>query len=149
MHTTVLRTLRAASLFAAIFLATGCGDDDAVTTPTSPTQTAADASIVDTFEGRLPVGTESFYSFTVNEYGTVTVQFESIGGSFVPSTLMMGIGLGQPAGTDCVTTTTLNTAPGTAPQVTGVYEAGVYCAKIWDLGNLYAPADFRLLIAHP
>lgn len=149
MHTTVLRTLRATSLLALLVGAAGCGDDDAVTTPTSPTQTAADPSVTEVFEGRLPVGTDAFYSFTVNEYGTVTVQFESIGGTFVPSTLMMGIGIGQPSGTDCVTSSTSNTAPGTAPQLTSVYEAGVYCAKIWDIGNLYGAADFRLLIAHP
>jgi hypothetical protein len=62
---------------------------------------------------------------------------------------MLGLGIGQPSGTDCVTTTSVNTAAGSTPQATGAYNAGVYCAKVSDIGNLYAPASFTVTIAYP
>ena len=62
---------------------------------------------------------------------------------------MLGLGIGQPSGTECVTTTSVNTAAGSSAQVTGTYSAGVYCAKVSDIGNLYAPASFNVTIAYP
>jgi len=43
----------------------------------------------------------------------------------------------------------VNVAAGTGPHLTGVYSEGVYCAKVSDIGNLYAPASFRIAITHP
>jgi hypothetical protein len=142
----------ACSIVAALLLAPGCSDDG--TTPTSPTSTTttttiAEASNTELFEDTVGVGGSAFYSFTVQQQGTVNLTLTSVSGVFVPATVMMGIGLGVPGGTDCATTTTTNTASGSTPQVTGTYDAGIYCAKIWDLGNLYAPARFSLAIAHP
>ena len=62
---------------------------------------------------------------------------------------MLGVGLGQPSGTDCVTTTSVNTAAGSAVQPTGNFDAAVYCAKVSDIGNLFAPASFSVSIAYP
>jgi hypothetical protein len=130
-----------------------CGNDS----PTSPSSTststdsqaAASPSMTEAFDSTLPVGGSRFYSFTTTTYGTIQITLTGVGGSFVPSTVMLGVGLGQPSGTDCVTTTSINTAAGTSPQVTGVYAAGVYCAKVTDIGNLYAPASFSATIAYP
>jgi hypothetical protein len=133
-------------------LAVGCSDD----TPTSPTdttttttQTVASPTITEQFDGVVPVGGAKFYSFTTSTYGTVNVTLTAVGGSFVPSTVMLGVGLGQPSGTDCVTTTTVNTAAGTTAQVTGNFDPAVYCARVSDIGNLYAPASFSVSIAYP
>lgn len=127
-----------------------CGDDS----PTSPstttsTQTAASPATTEEFDSTVPVGGSKFYSFTTTTYGTIQITLTGVSGSLVPSTVMLGVGLGQPSGTDCVTTTSVNTAAGTAPQVTGAFDAGVYCAKITDIGNLYAPASFSATIAYP
>jgi hypothetical protein len=73
----------------------------------------------------------------------------AVGGNFVPSTVMLAVGLGQPSGTDCVTTTSVNTAAGSTAQVTGNFDPAVYCAKVSDIGNLYAPASFSVSIAYP
>jgi hypothetical protein len=132
-----------------IFPLTGCGDDD-IESPTSPTTvTPAEATTTELFDETLPVSGTTFYAFSVAQYGNVAIALESVSGSFVPATVMLGLGVGTPSGTDCVTTSTINTPAGAGPHLTGIYEAGVYCAKLWDIGNLYAPAAFRLVIAHP
>lgn len=43
----------------------------------------------------------------------------------------------------------MNSAPGAGPHLTTVSSAGVYGTKVWDIGNLYGPARFRIEIAHP
>jgi hypothetical protein len=131
-------------------LTVGCSDD----TPTSPTDTtttptAAPPTVTEQFDGVVPVGGSKFYSFTTSTYGTINVTLLAVGGSFVPSTVMLGVGLGQPSGTDCVTTTLVNTAAGTTAQVTGNFDPSVYCAKVTDIGNLFAPASFSMSIAYP
>lgn len=97
----------------------------------------------------LPAGGSAFYSFSVTQYGTVNITLSEIGGAYVPASAWIGLGLGTPSGTDCATTSTVNVAPGTGPHLTGTYEAGVYCAKIWDIGNLFGSANVRVVIAHP
>jgi hypothetical protein len=42
-----------------------------------------------------------------------------------------------------------NGAAGTDPQVTGTYAPGRYCVNVSDIGNLAAPANFTVAIAHP
>jgi hypothetical protein len=147
--------MRVHILIAALALSVSCGDE----TPTSPTDTSTSSSTTTTtaaaptvseeFSSVVPVGGSKFYSFTTSTYGTLNLTLASVGGSFVPSTVMLGLGLGQPSGTDCVTTSTVNTAAGSTAQVTGAYNAGVYCAKVLDIGNLFAPASFNVTIAYP
>lgn len=134
-----------------LFMAAGCGDDTPTspTTTTTTTTTVAEASIAETFASSLPVGGAKFYSFTVTQNGTVNITLTEINGPFVPSTVMVGLGIGQPSGTDCVTTTTVTIAAGSAAQITGTYAPGVYCARIADVGNLFGPASFSVTVAHP
>lgn len=119
------------------------------TTTTTTTTTVAEPTITETFTGRIGVGGSSFYSFAVGTNGTVNLTLTSVGGQGVPGTLWLAIGVGTPSGEDCATATTVNTAPGTAVQLTGTYAPGVYCARVWDIGNLAAVASFNLTIAHP
>jgi hypothetical protein len=133
-----------------VVLAAGCSDD----TPTSPsdtptTPTPAAPTVTEQFDGVVPVGGAKFYSFTTTTYGTINLTLTGVGGSFVPATVMLGVGLGQPSGTDCVATTTINTAASSTVQVTGNYDPAVYCAKVSDIGNLFAPATFTMAIAYP
>ena len=135
------------------FLGAACSGSDTptsptTTTPTTPT-TVAEPTVTEDFAGTLPIGSARFYSFTVEQNGTVNVTLASVGGSNVPGSLWLGLGLGQPSGEDCVTTTTLNTQAGSTPQLTGTYAPSVYCAKVSDIGNLAAPAQFVITIAHP
>jgi hypothetical protein len=125
--------------------ATGCGDQVTATSPS--TTTVAAASVTETFDGRVSVGGSAFYSFSVAENGTVNLTLVSVGGADMSATL--GLGIGTPRGTGCTTTSTTSGEPGSAVHVTGTYGAGVYCAKVSDIGNLAAPASFTVTIAHP
>lgn len=130
-------------------VAAGCGKDDSPTTPTTPTTTVATPTSTEDFTGTLPVGGSRFYSFTVEQNGTVNITLTSVGGTNVPSSLWLGIGIGTPSGEDCSTTSSVNTQSGTTAQVTGTYAPAIYCAKVYDIGNLVAPASFAITIAHP
>ena len=46
----------------------------------------------------------------INLHTGLNVTLTAVGGAFVPTTVMLVIGLVQPSGTDCVTTTSMNTA---------------------------------------
>lgn len=133
---------------AALFVG-GCGDHATTTSPSNTAPTIAAASVTETFDGTVPVGGSAFYSFSVAENGTVNLTLASVGGHGVPTTAWLGLGLGTPSGTDCATTSTANTASGSAVHITGTYAPGVYCAKAYDIGNLAAPASVTVMIAHP
>lgn len=132
-------------------LSFGCGND----TPTSPTTTTdtttttATPTVTETFSATVPVGGAKFYSFTVEQNGTVNLTLTSVSGSFVPSTVMLGLGVGTPDATDCTTTSTVNTASGSTAQLTATLAPGVYCARVYDVGNLFAPADVNVQVDHP
>jgi hypothetical protein len=109
----------------------------------------ASPSTTEIFSGRVGVGGSAFYSFTVGQNGTVNVTLADVGGFNVPSTVWLGLGLGTPSGEDCAAATTVNTASGSAVQLTGTYAPGVYCVRVFDIGNLVAVAAFNVTIAHP
>ena len=85
----------------------------------------------------------------MGENGTVNVTYSGAGGSGVPGPVWLGLGLGTPSGEDCATSSTVNTPPTTTAQITGTYSPGIYCVKVSDIGNLFAPATFNVTIAHP
>ena len=145
-------------ILAAALTVSGCGDSSTATSPTdtsssSTTTTVASPTTTEVFAGRLPVGGSTFYSFTVVENGTVNVALADVGGANVPSTVWLGIGLGTPSGEDCTTASTINTASsstnGSSVHLTTTYAPGVYCVRVWDIGNLVATAAFNVAIAHP
>ncbi len=135
-----------------VCFAVACSNNSSTTAPssttTTTTTTAATPTVTEEFDGTCPVGGSIFYSFTVSQYGTVNITLTGVGGTFVPSTVQMGVGIGTPSGTDC-TTTTVTAAASSSAQVTGSYQPGVYCAKVSDVGNLFSPANFTATIAHP
>lgn len=129
-----------------------CDDKSTATSPSSTTTTTtpvASPTTTELFAGRVNVNSSTFYSFSVVENGTVNVNLADVGGANVPSTVWLGLGIGTPTGEDCATTATINTASGTATQLTGTYAPGVYCVRVWDIGNLVAVAAFNVTIAHP
>lgn len=143
-----------ACLCAVSVLAIACSGD----TPTSPSDstattttatTIAEPSVTEDFSGALAVGGSSFYSFTVGANGTVNVTLAAISGTGVPSGVWVELGIGSPAGEGCAVTSTVNGPAGASPQLSAVYAPSVYCVRIRDLGNLFAPARFEIAIAHP
>jgi hypothetical protein len=146
--------LRALAIVLAVGLAAfgqiACDDNTATSpTDTSTTTTVASPTTTELFAGRVTVNGSSFYSFSVVENGTVNVTLAEVAGSGVPSTVWLGLGIGTPSGEDCSTTSTVNTAAGSAVHLTGTFAPGVYCVRVWDIGNLAAVAAFNVTIAHP
>lgn len=147
---------RAGSLLPAVLsvvMIAAC-DGDTPTTPTDTTTTTtattvAEPTTSESFSARVAVGGSAFYSFTVGANGTVTLTLTRVGGTGVPSTAWLAIGLGTPSGEDCAIGASVNTAAGTTAQLTGTYAPGVYCARVWDIGNLAASASVELTIAYP
>ena len=110
----------------------------AVTTPT----------VSETFASTVAPGGAAFYSFNIAANGTVNVTLNGVGGTGVPSTVQLGLGIGTPAGVDCSTTSTVTAGAGPGPQLTGTFGPGLFCVRVYDVGNLAATAAFRITIAH-
>ena len=72
----------------------------------------------------------------------------AVGGAGVPATVQLGLGIGTPAGVDCSVTSSVTAGAGTAPQLTGTFGPGLFCVRVYDVGNLPAPASFSVTIAH-
>ena len=97
-----------------------------------------------------PVGGFRFFTFNIAANGTVNVTLNSVAGTGVPSTVQLGLGIGQPSGIDCATTTTVTAGvTAAAPQTTGTFGPGTFCVRVFDVGNLFGPAAFNITIAHP
>jgi hypothetical protein len=94
------------------------------------------------------VGGSAFYSFNIAVNGTVNVTLNAVGGAGVPATVQLGLGIGTPAGVDCSVTSSVTAGAGTAPQLTGTFGPGLFCVRVYDVGNLPAPASFSVTIAH-
>ena len=138
----------AVALLAAV---AGCNKNDTPTAPTTTTTTTtvAEPTTTEDFTGQLPVGGSRFYAFEVGANGTVNVTLTSIGGAGVPSTVWVELGIGTPSGEDCSTSTAINTQSGSSAQLTGTYDVGIRCVRVADIGNLAAPANFAITVAHP
>ena len=127
-------------------LVTACGNKS--NTPTTPSRTPAAPTTTERYVATMGVGGSSFYSFSVSQYGTVNVTLTAVSGFDDPS-VAIGLGLGVPTGFGCSPTTTATASAGSTPQITNVYEIGVYCVRVYDLGNLNGPLTFDVTIAHP
>ena len=124
--------------------------DPSLTSSSSTTTTPATPTVTEPFNGTLPVGGFRFYSFNIAVNGTVNVTLKSVSGTNVPATVQLGLGIGQPAGTDCTTSVTATAGSQfAAPQATGTFGPGLFCVRVFDVGNLAAPATFAITIAHP
>jgi hypothetical protein len=139
------------AMFGLLLFAAACSKDN-TTTPTTPTATTTTPvttpTVSENFQSTVPVGGFAFYSFNIAANGTVNVTLNSVSGTGVPSTVQLGIGIGTPAGVDCTTTSTVTAAAGTAAQLTGTFGPGLFCVRIYDVGNLFGPAAFKATIAH-
>jgi len=124
--------------------------DPSLTSTSTSTTTPATPTVTEQFNGTLPVRGFRFYSFNIAVNGTVNVTLKSVTGTNVPSTIQLGVGIGTPSGQDCSTTVDATIAATfSTPVATGVFGPGLFCARVYDIGNLAAPATFAITIAHP
>ena len=133
-------------VFALALTMTACGND----TSTTPTTTGPTS---ENFEGQLQgPGGSQFFSFTVSSAGDATITLASVTTAATLGTSIntpLGLGLGQPLGTDCNLTQQTTTGPGLAPQLTGSnLSPAIYCVKVFDVGNLTVPVNFAVRITH-
>jgi hypothetical protein len=139
--------VNALALLAVVGLLTAaCGNDDAATTPTTPSGPSTE-----NFSGTLDVQGSSFYSFTTTTSGQVNITLASLVAARPGPALnnVLGLGVGAPLGTDCNVTSSVDTAPGLTAQLVTTLPPATYCARVYDVGNLTASANFTVRIVHP
>lgn len=112
-------------------------------TSSSSNPTAA----TDTFASFLAIGGSSAHTFPVSQSGTVIITLTSVTPS---STVGLGIGIPGAPGSPCILSSSVNATAGSTPQITIPVDAGKYCVKIYDPGDVTAPGvSFSTTIAHP
>jgi len=122
-----------------------CGGDN-TTTPSTPA-----GATTEVFSGTLAPQASAFYSFTVTAAGQVSITLASLV-AVQPGpaqNTVMGLGVGQPSGTDCAVTNSVTTGPGLTAQLVNSLPAATYCARISDVGALTGSVDFAVRIVHP
>jgi hypothetical protein len=116
------------------------------TTATTPTASAARTT--DTFTGTTPIAGSAFHTFTVSQAGQVDVTLTA---AAPPATIVMGVGLGEPADAKCVlfAGALASTPAGTSPQLSGTVSPASLCVEVHDLGNQTAPVTYTVTVTHP
>ena len=125
-----------------------CGGSDSSTT-TSPSVITGPTTAL--FEGQLDPGGSAFYSFTVSSTGATNVMLASVTTSATPGTslpVVLGLAVGTPLGTDCTITNALQASAGLTSQIVNSLTPGIYCARVYDIGNLRTTINFAIRIVH-
>ena len=134
-----------------LLVAGACGGSD-VTSPSLPESTTtpdAAPSISESWTDTVPIGGMVWYSFSMAQRGTVQLTLLSVNGRSVPPDATLGLAVGVLSGSSCATPAPTSAQAGSAPQLTGTYDAGLHCASVSDVGELVAPAVVSLAVAHP
>ena len=137
-------TWPAVALLALAAFGAGCSSDNNTTSP-SPSTPGGPGT--ETLNGVMaPKGT-AFRTFTAYQPGTVTVLLAKADPAI---TVGLGLGIRASIGTDCKFTQTVNTAAGTAPQLSVPIDAGTYCAGAYDIGNVgQNGVTVTITVTHP
>lgn len=144
------RRAAAATAVCLTLLLPACKEAETPTSATSTTTTAAAAAVVtEIFEGTLPKGGAQVYAFDNSGRGNISVKLDSIGGvAGVPRTVWVGVGIGTPDGDGCAMTVSKNTQAGGDALVLTM-DPGRVCVRLYDIGNLAAPAPFSATVIRP
>jgi hypothetical protein len=126
-----------------------CGGSDSPAATTEPSVIVGPQSVL--FEGTLDPGGFSFYSYTVSQTGNTSVMLASVATSTAPNTTsaaVLGIAFGTPLGTDCSISNPLTASAAlTSPLVTN-QAPGIYCVRVYDIGNVRSKVNFAVRIVH-
>jgi hypothetical protein len=125
-------------------LAAACTGNASSSTTTSPSA----ARTTDTFTGTTQIAGSVFHTFTVSKAGEVDVTLTA---AAPPATIVMGVGLGEPADAKCVlfAGALASTPAGTSPQLSGTVSPASLCVEVHDLGNQTAPVTYTVTVTHP
>ena len=141
-----MTTLAAVALALAM---SACGGSDSTSGVTTPTLISGPQTVL--FEGKLDVGGSAFSSFTVSTTGNANVMLASVTASSSPGTessVVLGLALGTPLGTDCSIISALPASAALQSPLVNNLAPGIYCARVYDLGNLRSSVKFAVRIVH-
>lgn len=142
-----MKALKLLALLATI-AASACGGSDNSTT-TTPSVTVGPTTSL--FEGTLDPRGFAFYSFQVQQTGNVNLMLASVTSSTAPGTssnVTLGLSIGVPSGTDCTIQNATPASPGLTSQLVINMTPGLYCARVYDIGNLTSTVNFAVRIVH-
>jgi hypothetical protein len=135
----------APALLAMVLLAGACEES-----PTEPRGNPLTiARIIESFTATVPVGGEVFYSFNSPKEGLIQLTLLELTVNGVGSTAFINMGIGTPAGTGCSVVDSRTIQSGVSPQFEDVFPAGVYCVRLFDIGDLTEAALAAVNISHP
>jgi hypothetical protein len=137
--------MRALLIVAIAVLGPGCNLLSNLTSPTSSPETST--TVTSMFSGTLLAQGATFFTFTVEAAGPVTLTLTSLNPSPASG---IGLGLGTPNGTtSCTLVSSTNTATASSTaQITQTKNPGTYCAQVFDPGSLTSPSAFTVSVTH-
>lgn len=124
--------------------------DDAPTSPTTTTTTPTTSNVV--FEGTLDRDESRFYSFSLSQTGTVSVNLASLNlvGHREALGVPVRVGVGVPQGEGCADTESLEMTPALVSQMsTTSLGTGIHCVSVTDVGQLPGPTTFLIRFTYP
>ena len=143
-----MKALKVLALVASIATAAACGGSSD-STSTTPSVSVGPTTAL--FEGTLDPQGFAFYSFQVQQTGNANVMLASVSSSVAPGTssnVTLGLSIGVPSGTDCTIQNAAPASPGLTSQLVVNLSPGLYCARIYDIGNLTSTVNFAVRIFH-
>jgi hypothetical protein len=117
--------------------------------------TATGTVSTETFTGSVLPPVAGVAQVDVHNF-TITVGGGSLNVTLVsagpPSTITMGLGVGNPSSTGTcsfLTNGAISTVAGSTAQLTGTnFSAGTYCVAVFDVGNVLQPVTYTVTVAH-
>lgn len=130
-------------LFVALIAGSAACDTREPATPTTPTPPTL---VTDTFNGTVSVNGATTFTFTTTVAGTVTATLQSV---TPDSTAVLGLALGTWNGTVCQVVLANDRAQQGITVTGSVSGAGALCTRVFDVGQLTAPATIQIVVVHP
>lgn len=130
----------AAGTLPVILILCSCSGD--VTTPTAASTSPATTVFASQFAARG----DASRSFSVSSTGSIEITLTSV----TPETVVgLGIGIPRADGANCNLSQSLETGPGSAPQIVAAVDGGTYCVKVYDIGSVRDSVNFSVTLVHP
>ncbi len=127
---------------ASLVISVACGDDNTVTTPTTPTPT----TVTETFSGTLSVNGAATHSFVVATSGSVTAGLSSV---TPDSAAVLGLSLGTWNGAVCQIVLANDKAQQGSAILGTASSLGNLCVRVYDPGTLTEPIGYEVQVVHP
>ena len=108
----------------------------------SPTEPSTTTETITTFSSTLPLAGSASQTWTIVQSETVGVTLTALGG-----VASVGLGIGTPTTGGCDLRSSVTAVAGTDPQIVMPLDAGVYCVRVFDVGNLTASVQFSITVS--